>query len=74
MLGLIVLGLIGVIALTIIGFLALFIVPFSFVLIPAVIVGALLGGVSAIRWVAGLAWFIIIGEMSLLKMIVQALF
>ena len=73
MLGLIVLGLIGVIALTIIGFLVLFIVPF-FVLIPAVIVGVLLGGVSAILWVAGLAWFIIIGAMSLLKTILQALF
>ena len=74
MLGLILLGVMGVIVLIVFGILALFIVPIIFAWIPIVTVGIIIGVVSGIRGIAGLAWFIAIGVVSLLKTIFHILF
>jgi hypothetical protein len=72
MLGLFGLSVIGVLGLLIIGFLALFLIPFAVALIPITLVGIILW--TGIRWIAGLAWFIIMGAVSILQTLWYAIF
>jgi len=70
--GLFVVGLIGVIGLIIIGFLALFIVPLFVALIPITLMGLFL--LTGIRWLVGLASFIVMGVVSILQTLWHILF
>ncbi len=65
-------SLISVIGLIIIVLAALFLVPFLVTLIPITIIGMFLW--SGIHLLAGLAWFIVMGAVSILQTLWQALF
>jgi len=69
MFGLFVMGLIGLIVVIL---LALFIVPFFVALIPITLVGLLLW--IGVRWFVGLAWFLVMGVVSLLQTLWRILF
>jgi len=72
MLGLFFVGLIGVIGIIIISLLALFIVPVFAALIPITLVGLFLW--TGIRWLVGLASFIVMGFVSMLQTLWHILF
>lgn len=65
-------GIIGVIGLIVVGMLALFLVPFLASLIPLAIGGIVLW--TGFRLLAGLAWAVIMGILSVLQTIWFALF